>query len=167
MEPLTELEKGLAADVVAVRLRAAEQAAHLGSEAQPLAMALVRACGDTEEEVRNWASAALEELGPPRLADLAALAHLLADDHEEVSYWAATLLGRLEAEAAAAVPDLVHVLEQSASLAVRQRAAWALGRIGPAARAATPALKEASTSNNPRLARLAARALVAIEKDHE
>jgi len=166
MEPLVELEKGLASEDVAVRLQAAERAAQLGSEAQPLAVALVRACGDADEEVRNWVTGALEELGPPRGADLQPLSHLLADSNEEVSYWAATLLGRLKKDAAPAVPDLTHVLEHSSSLAVRQRAAWALGRIGAAARAAMPALKEASTSNNPRLARLAAEALTAIEKDH-
>ena len=165
MQALAELEKGLASQEVAVRLRAAEQAAQLAEQAQPLAVALVRVAGDADEEVGNWANAALEELGPPRKEDLQPLAHLLADCHETVSYWAATLLGRLEAEAAPAVPDLIHVAQQSTSLAVRQRAVWALGRIGPAAAAAVPVLKEATTSHNPRLARLAAEALAAVAKD--
>ncbi len=65
---------------------------------------LARACGDQEETVREWAVAALEELGAPPVADLAVRASLLADQSVDVGYWAATLLRRLGEDAAPAAP---------------------------------------------------------------
>ncbi len=46
---------------------------------------------------------------------------------------------------------------------VRQRAAWALGRIGPVASAALQSLETAAASNDARLARLAQRAMTQIK----
>jgi HEAT repeat protein len=57
---------------------------------------------------------------------------------------------------------LTNVLESDADLPVRERAAWALGEIGPAARSASPALQAAAKSADTRLARLAAKALEAV-----
>ena len=47
----------------------------------------------------------------------------------------------------------------SPHLPVRQRAAWALGEIGPAAAAAVPTLQKAAGDPDPRLARLAQEAI--------
>ena len=58
---------------------------------------------------------------------------LLVDGGEQSAYWAATLLGRLGEEAAAAAGPLGQSLTQSFHASVRQRAAWALQRLGPAA----------------------------------
>ena len=126
----------------AERSRAAEQLCHLGAEAQEAIVALARACADEQEEVREWAVAALEDIGPPAVAELPALAALVTDQNRDVGYWAATLLGRLGAPAATAVPALTGALVGPADLAVRQRAAWALGQNRPARRCrarATPA----------------------------
>jgi hypothetical protein len=46
--------------------------------------------------------------------------------------------------------------------AVAERAAWALGKVGPAAAPAREALARAAASAHPRLARLAGEALTAI-----
>ncbi len=80
----------------------------------------------------------------------------------DVAYWAATLLGRLQAQAAGTVSPLTAALAENRPLAVRERAAWALEQIGPAARDALPALRQAAASKQPRLARLANEAIAAI-----
>jgi HEAT repeat protein len=146
----------------AERSRAAEQLCHLGAEAQEAAVALARASADDAEEVREWAVAALEDIGAPAAADLDALTVLLADKNRDVGYWAATLLGRLGSQAAAAVPALAGALTGPVDLAVRQRAAWALGQIGPSAAAARTPLQQAAHSDDPRLARLAQQVLQQI-----
>ena len=141
------------------RSNAAEQLSRLGPDARDAAVALVRACGDEAEEVCQWAVAALEELGPPSVSDLGELTPLLGDTNADVGYWAATLLGRPGAEAAAAASGLAAALSGPADIAVRQRAAWALGKIGPAAAEALDALKQTAADDDPRLARLSQRAI--------
>jgi HEAT repeat protein len=144
------------------RMEAAEALAQLGAEARAAAMALVLASGDETEEVRQWAASALEDLGPPAPADAGQLASLLAAKSPEVGYWAATLLGRLKGEAAAAVDALDQALSRSPHLSVRQRAAWALGEIGPPAASALAGLRNAAADPDPRLARLASEAVERI-----
>jgi HEAT repeat protein len=146
----------------ATRTEAAEQLSRLGPEAAPVAVALVRACGDDSEEVRESVVAALEDMGPPKIEDIDLLAALLSDLAADVGYWAATLLGRLEADAAPAVPALRAAVTDAGDGSVRQRAAWALGQIGSPAAPALDALKQAADSDDPRLARLAQRAVERI-----
>lgn len=153
----------LSAEEPARRRRAAERLARSGTGARGAAVPLVRAAGDRSEEVREWATAALEGLGPPDVADLAALRELLTRPrHPDCAYWATTLIGRLGAGGQPAVPELVSALQNTPQRSVRQRAAWALGKIGPPAAAARGALEEATRSGDARLARLAERALQEI-----
>jgi HEAT repeat protein len=147
----------------AVRAEAAEQLARLGEDARAAAVPLVRAAGDDEESAREWSVSALEDLGSPADDDLPALAELLAAANADVGYWAATLIGRLEERAAPAVAALTAALADSNPLIVRQRAAWALGKIGPAAAAARPDLEKAAESTDPRLSRLAKQAVEEID----
>lgn len=144
------------------RAAAAEQLCHAGGAAAAAALDLVQACGDADDRVREWAVAALEDLGPPPAELTGQLIDLVADRDPLVAYWATTLLGRVGQDAATAVPALVKCLESAADLSVRQRAAWALGKIGPAATAARDALGRAAGDADPRLARLAAEAIAAI-----
>jgi HEAT repeat protein len=65
---LSDLIAALSDGDVAKQAEAAEQLAQLGAEAQPAAVALVRACSNEDEEVREWITAALEEIGPPNAA---------------------------------------------------------------------------------------------------
>ena len=125
-------------------------------------MALVLACGDEAEEVPQWVASAREEMGPPETSDVSPLVSLIEAKSPDVGYWAATLLGRLKAEAAPAVDALADAVARSPHLPVRQRAAWALGEIGPAAAAALPSLRKAATDADPRLARLAQQAIEQI-----
>ena len=156
---ISQLVAGLNHHDPVERSKAAEQLSRLGPDACGAAVALIRACADKAEETREWAVAALEELGPPSVSDLDALASLLGDENADVGYWAATLLGRLEREAALAASALATAVSSSADMRVRQRAAWALGRIGPPAAAALKALEHAATDDDRRLARLAQRAI--------
>jgi HEAT repeat protein len=141
---------------------AAEALARLGSDARPAAAALVKCCGSADDTVRDWAVAALEELGPPPPGQIGQLIELARDQSLDVAYWAITLLGRAGDYGAPAVAVLTDILCNSTELSVRERAAWTLGKIGPAAEAALPALRAAVASDEPRLRRLAENALEAI-----
>lgn len=159
---VTQLVAQLSADDASRRAQAAEQLAKRGDLVAGAATALVRAAGDASDQVRQWASAALEELGPPAIGQAASLTALLDHTHPDVAYWAATLLGRLETEARASVPKLAEVLLGNASAEVRARCAWALGKIG-AAEGALEALQQASADADPRVARLARQAMAGFK----
>jgi hypothetical protein len=141
---------------------AAEALTYLGTDAQPAAVALVRACGTSDPTSHAWCTAALEELGTPPVSQIEALTALAGDPVPNVSYWAVTLLGRCGSAASPAVAVLARIVRRSTELPVRERAIWALGKIGPAAAAAVPALHEAAAGGPPRLSRLAENALAAI-----
>lgn len=157
-----KLIASLTSSNTAARREAAESFARLGPDAVAASVSLVNACGDDDEQVRNWVVAALEELPAPQAADAAALATLINGTNLDVAFWATTLLGRMEAAAASTVPTLAAALTDHPELVVRQRAAWALGKIGKPAAAAISQLEAAATSEDARLARLAANALEAI-----
>jgi HEAT repeat protein len=159
---ISELVQRLLGDDAATRATAAEQLCRAGEAAADAAVPLVRACGDPEPQVRDWAVAALEELGAPPVNALDELMELAASNHPLVAYWAITLLGRSGQAAAAAVRMLAERLGPASDPAVAQRAAWALGKIGPAAASAAGSLRTAADSDDPRLARLAQEALSAI-----
>ncbi len=159
-DDLSTLINGLLDPSAARRLDAAARLARLGPAAQAAVVPLVRAAGDPREDIRQWATAALEEVGPPAPDDGAALAELLGDPAADVGFWAATLLGRLASKKF--VEPLVRAVGDPSPLVVRQRACWALGRIGPAARDAVGPLRSAAQSDDRRLARLAQTALEQI-----
>lgn len=147
---------------VAVRMRAAEGLAQAGAEAGAAAVELVHACADPDAGVREWVVAALEGLGPAPDGSLAALTSLAGDAEPLTAYWALTLLGRSGAAAAPAVAAIAARLAPPAPVEVRQRAAWALARLGPAAAPAADGLRAAAAADDPRLARLASEALAAL-----
>jgi HEAT repeat protein len=162
MDDVSTLTDRLNSGDLVERQDAAERLSQLGEEASAAAVPLVRACGDADESVREWSAAALEGLGTPDVGDLGELLRLLDDPHEDVGYWSATLVGRMGPAAAAAVSPLAHSVARHPAAAVRQRSVWALGRIGPAAKSAASVLREASASDDARLANLARKALEQI-----
>ena len=159
---IDQLIKSLSNASPADRINAAEALARMGVNARDAAVPLVRAAGDRDTRVRDWVVAALEELGPPCPGDLPLLTPLAANADLNIAYWSCTLLGRLKVDAAPAVGVLTNALATHSQLSVRERAAWALGQIGPSARSALPALEQAAQSSEPRLSRLAKQAIVAI-----
>jgi HEAT repeat protein len=159
---IAALQKALAAPDAATRIDAAERLCRAGSAASVAAVDLVRSCADTDDQVREWAAAALEELGSPPADAIPPLTELVGGADPLSAYWAATLLGRAGKAAATAVPVLAEHLGAADDIAVRQRIAGALGKIGPAAAAAREALTRAAADPDQRLARLATDALAAL-----
>lgn len=173
-EDLCDLTASLAGKDATRKTGAAERLVELGPDARQAAARLVRAMGDSNEEVRELVTAALEELGPPPLGHLPELARLLEDPNADVGYWAATLLGRLGETGADAVLPLINAIggasnEKTSHRAVVEQSVWALGKIGPPAAGALPALREllkklAKSPDNPRLSRLATAAIEQIDQ---
>jgi HEAT repeat protein len=159
---IPSLIEHLSAPDAEARATAAEALCRAGESAASAATALVAACGDDDDSVREWAAAALEDLGPPPSGQIADLIPLATADHPLVAYWAVTLLGRGGEGAASAVPALEACLAPGKAIEVRQRACWALGKIGPAAASARAALTAAVSDADPRLARLAGEALAGL-----
>ncbi len=163
-ENVAKLLGQLAADDAQQRASAAEHLARLGEGARVASVALVRSAADADESTRDWVMASLEGLGPPPVEAVDELTQLLADSRPDVAYWAATLLGRLGPAAVNVVAALSAALHADSGTSVQERAAWALGQIGPGAHAAKDALEQAAaTSDQPRLARLAAESLKKID----
>jgi HEAT repeat protein len=152
---LPKLKCGELRDQVA----AAQTLAGMGEDAQAAVVALVESCRSEQDELTQWCVAALEQSGPPAPDEVTRLAELAGDEHALVGYWACTLLGRLGDEAVSATAALALTLDGSTHAEVRQRAAWALGKIGANDEAARRALTRAAESPDPRLARLASEAL--------
>ena len=75
------------------------------------------------------------------------------------------MLGRLGQRASGVVADLARTVENASEDTVRQRAAWALGKIGRPAASAADALRNATSASDPRLARLAEQSLETILGD--
>lgn len=125
---LARIVQELSSENVVRRCAAAERLAQRGEEAAAACVALVRACGDSDE-VRDWAASALESCGAPPLTALDELASLTTHEQLDVAYWAATLIGRLGPQAAAATPQLIKCASGSEHESVRRRASWALERI--------------------------------------
>lgn len=161
---MDEARNNLASGDSGKQAAAAEQMARLGADAAPAAVELVLAAGNQDETVREQATAALEDLGAPPTTLLPKLASLLSDNNADVAYWAATLLGRAGAEARDATAALSTCVAGHPEESARERAAWALGEIGPPAVDARPQLEKAAASGGPRLSRMARRALERIEK---
>ena len=136
------------------RIVAAEALSQMGPDAAFAAVELVNACAD-EETVRDWAVAALEELGPPPPESLEPLAALVSASDSLVAYWAITLLGRSGTTARFGEANLVAALTTSSEVSRRERAAWALGKIGADSAASMHALEQAAISSDARLSRLA------------
>lgn len=141
------------------RRQAAQALAQHREAAQGAVIPLCRAVSDEDEQVREWCHAALEELGPPPEEERDALLDLITAK-ELTAYWAVTLLGRLHGAARPAALPLAALVERTETPdEVRNRALWALGKIGVQAPEVRAALEKASQSENPRTARLAAKAL--------
>jgi hypothetical protein len=127
---------------------------------------IVELAGSRIDSLRTAAAQSLESSVQPTLAEVPALMVCLTDRLDgEISYWAATLLGRLGQQAVVATPALCGCLEGSLFLPARERAAWALLKIGPAANEAIPALRLVCESAPARLQKLCQEAINAIGTD--
>lgn len=141
---------------------AAEALAALGEAARPAIVALVQVCGSQSEDVRNWCTAALEDVGAPAANQIEDLTLLAKSANSDVAYWAVTLLGRAGGQAASSVPTLIERLSDRSAPPVQQKAAWALGLIGPDDAGVVRALRSAAAGADAPLATQAEQALAKI-----
>ncbi len=99
-----------------------------------------------DETLREWTSEAFENCGPPSDDDFDWIVDMLRSREGDQSFWAATFLGRLEERARKATSKLIEtILNVNQGEATRQRAAWALHRIGGLSEADKDHLKLAMT----------------------
>ena len=134
-------------------------------------VAAVRLAGSPHDEVRIWAAEALESSIQPVTDEAQELTDLLRESGDgETCYWTSTMLGRigeaigeLPGTAEAAVDALERCLKDSLYLPARERAAWALRRLGPVSKSALPTLKEIASDAPPRLQRLTNEAVKALD----
>jgi len=141
------------------RREAAEVLAHGESESASAALALLKALRDEDDEVRDWAVAALEAIGAPAEHQVAEVVKLLEDESADVAYWAATLLGRLQRAGAPFASAVAKALATRSEVQVRRRAVWALAKIGASSSDVLAALKQAAADGDQPLARVAGEAL--------
>jgi HEAT repeat protein len=118
------------------RWSAAEVLGKIGAPADAATPDLVRALADPDPHVRTVALKSLETVGVGRPESVAALIELL---HGDECATAARVLSFARAEASDAVPPLVDLLDHKEAN-VRWNAARTLGKIGPGAKTAVPAL---------------------------
>jgi hypothetical protein len=188
---VTSLRRDLSDSRLEVRQEAAKGLANLGPEAEPATGELIAALKDRNRAVQGWAIKALVGIGPkiglhalfPLVDDMAdedpgvrqraiivlvamgkkvipALEKALEADDTRVHQSALAALVQLGPEA---VPTLIKDLKDAKNVNVRQRAAQALGAIGPPARSAQAALEEALGDSSERVRKEAAASLKKID----
>lgn len=108
----------------------------------------------------EWAADALGRIGPAAHAAVGPLEKLLTSNERGVRAWSAIALGKINGSPAA-VPVLIKALEQSDE---QEQAALALAKIGPAAKAAEPALRRLLTTGGAASRAAAKQALEAISR---
>lgn len=144
----------------AVRRDAVRSILTAGDRQRGITAAVLALLTDPDEQTRHWACEALDRMVSPDPNELDELIHIMRQTTDgEVEYWTATMLGRLGVVAVRATGVLASVLLDSSCLAARERAAWALSQIGPAARCALNALRQIGEDDPPRLRRMAAAAM--------
>jgi len=128
-----------------LRCTAAEILTNLGPDAADAAPALVAALHDDDPHVQAVCAAALPKVGVPADTAVPELTELLKSRHVVNVVVAARALSQYRGAVATSLPVLVAVLQdESQSAEARWNAARTIGKIGPAAVSAVPALIDAS-----------------------
>lgn len=160
---ISDLGKMLSGNDPEMQRKAAELLSQHADAAVEVAVDLVRHVGDKDRVVAEHCVSTLEELGPPAASQLEYLGKLAANENLDVAYWAITLIGRSGVAGAEQSALLGDVVASDARPAVRERAAWALGRIGPAAAAAISQLEACVEAEPESVARAVSKALESIQ----
>jgi hypothetical protein len=115
--------------------------------------AIVAALQSEQEEPMNWATEALENMGPPLKTDIAWLGTVASSGSADAVYWAVTLLGRSD-DSIDAVQDSIAnaVLNLQATPACRRRAISALAKVSTRSKATDSAIQSALKSDDSQLA---------------
>lgn len=147
-----------------VRLEVAEAIAAIDSQrAQPTVGILIGLLSESKADHRQRAAAGLGALGPLAKEAVPALVKALGDDSKPVQLSAAHAL--VEIDRAAASPAVGVLIELGLAKDARRpdKAATALGRIGPAAKDALPKLRDSLRSGRTSFQVEAAVAITRIE----
>jgi HEAT repeat protein len=157
------LLKALKDPAAEVRSAAAYSLGRIGADAKADVPALTGALEDKEADVREAAGIALGDVGPAAKAATPALVRALKDRQGTVALAAAQALQRLDPDAfvRSALPVLIAIIRDKDS-EVRDKAVFALGKLGPPEKAAVPPLCELLVDGDPYVRRAAARGLSAI-----
>lgn len=164
-QPITDerivaaLTKGAADTDMEVRYRSIEPFGRLGRAGKPVIPVLKKALADPEKRVRLEAALALARIDPQDTAPRPLLIAALREGDGRILL----ATGAMGNDAAWAVPTLVGLLSHN-SPQVRAIAAKTLGRIGPAAIDAKPALEAARRDANPVVQNAAKEALSHFQK---
>jgi hypothetical protein len=134
-----------------------------GSHASAAVAALTDALEDTNFGVKVSAAKALWKISGetnPAAATLKEVMKAAPSDHS--AYWAAVYLSEIDSRDTNGIPILIRML-QSPGVELHVSAAAVLGRYGPAASAAVPALKQAIENGPPQLKTVALQSLKKID----
>lgn len=129
-----------------VRSHAAFLLGRIGPETKAAVPDLIETLKDEDKDVRRAAAWTLGNIGPDAKAAVPALIEALEDSYERLSFTAAESLVQIGLEFNAAIPLLIESLPtliealNYESQYFRKRAAYALEKIGPKAKAAVPNL---------------------------
>jgi len=109
-----------------------------------------------QEEAVNWATEALENMGPPSVGDIGWLGSVISSSSTDAVYWAITLLARCD-DSIDAVQDYLAkiVASNESSTITRRRAITALAKVHARSDATESAIKIAMNSGDSQLANLA------------
>ncbi len=114
---------------------------------------------DDDEELRAWASDALQTIQTTPHEMAATIAEQCANANAGIAAWACKLLTKTGSRASEFQAAIAACLRNHSELHARQQAAQALSEISGLSPASITALEEATQSNDPRLKRLATQAL--------
>jgi len=109
-----------------------------------------------QEESANWATEALENMGPPSASDIGLLGSLASSRSADLVYWSVTLLARCDDFIDSIQDDLAKVVVAEESTApVRRRAMTALAKVRSRNASTESAIQSATSSSDSQLANLA------------
>lgn len=115
--------------------------------------AIFAALESEQEEPMNWATEALENMGPPLMTDIAWLGTVASSKSPDAVYWAVTLLGRSD-DPIDSVQDSIAgaVLASQSTPVIRRRAISALAKVQTRSKATESAIQSALKSDDSQLA---------------
>lgn len=133
--------------------------------AAPAVPALARLLEDPDYDVCLATAVTLERLGPLSAGALPELRRVILSGDEDLRVATIRTVEAIGPEAKSAIPTLITALLKDPEFRVRQLAADAIGKFGPTASEAIPALQQALKDENSSVRRSASEALIQVAVD--